>query len=452
MTFITMSKKELGRYEIIKRLIRKEINGTKAASLLRLSIRQVRRLKGRVKKYGAKGLLHESRGKSGHNRLGGEERGRIIKLLRQHYHDFGPTFASEKLAEDHHLKHDPKTIRQIMIDEELWKPEKKANGSIHREWRERKSAYGEMVQFDGSYEHWFENRGGSGEVCLLATIDDATGKLVRAEFADHEGVLPVFDFWQKYLDAHGRPRLIYLDKFSTYHQNQAVAFENGSTLTQFQRAMGELRIEVIPANSPQAKGRVERLFGTLQDRLIKELRLADISTIACANQFLEKVFIPKFNRKFAVAPRSDINLHQELSGRERSSLSGILSKQTARTIQNDFTLAFKSRWYQLTREQRVTVCKKDKVIIEEHTDGAILIRLRGKYLNYQVLPQRPARAVKPVWVLAASIKTKGGGVSPRRAKKPAPNHPWRQYAYAANKLAINKTKVGHFNFPESRTF
>src|SRR3989344_7369470 len=166
MTLITMSKKELSRYEVIKRLVRKEINGTKAAGLLHLSIRQVRRLKGRVKKNGARGLVHESRGKSGHNRLNGDERKKIVKLLHRRYHDFGPTFASEKLLEDHHLKHDPKTIRRIMIDEDLWKPQKKTNGSIHRQWRERKSAYGEMVQVDGSYEPWFEDRNGSGEVCL----------------------------------------------------------------------------------------------------------------------------------------------------------------------------------------------------------------------------------------------------------------------------------------------
>lgn len=445
-----MSKREINRYEIIRRLIRKEINGTRAASLLHLSVRQVRRLKGRVRKYGAKGLLHESRGKLSHNRLNQEEQGKIIKLLHQHYHDFGPTFASEKLSEDYHLKHDPKTIRRIMIDEELWRSQKKENGSTHREWRERKSAYGEMVQFDGSYEHWFEDRGGSGEVCLLAAIDDATGRLVKAVLADHEGVFPVFDFWQKYLSQHGRPSLIYLDKFSTYHQNQAVAFENGSTLTQFQRAMDELRIEAIPANSPQAKGRVERLFGTLQDRLIKELRLANISTIGPANQFLENVFIPKFNNKFAVAPRSDINLHQELSAGERNRLSGILSKQTERTVQNDFTFAFKNQWYQLTRQQSVTVCKKDKVVVEERTDGTILIRLRGKYLNYQMLPQRPARAVNPVWVLPASAQR--GNSQTKSSGQPSPNHPWRQYVQHQQQLTISKTKSGHFNFPESRTF
>ena len=442
MTLITMSKKELTRFEVIKRLARKEINGTKAAGLLHLSIRQVRRLKGRVKKDGARGLVHESRGKPGHNRLDGDEREKIVKLLHQRYHDFGPTFASEKLAEDHHFKHDPKTIRRIMMSEDLWQPQKKTNGSIHRQWRERKSAYGEMVQFDGSYEHWVEDRNGSGEICLLAAIDDASGRIVSAAFAGHEGVLPVFNFWQGYLSAHGRPTAIYLDKFSTYHQNQVVAFENGSTLTQFQRAMKELQIEVIPANSPQAKGRVERLFGTLQDRLIKELRLAGIATIPLANQFLKEVFIPKFNAKFAVTPRSTVNLHRPLSGKQRRGLSGILSKQTGRTVQNDFTFALKGQWYQLTRQQPVTVCRKDKVVVEEHTDGSLHVRSRGKYLNYQVLPQRPAREIRPVWVLTTSAKE--GRLAPR---KPAPSHPWRQY-----QLAVNKTNSGHFNFPESRTF
>lgn len=432
MTFITMTKREITRYEIIKRLIRKEINGTKAAGLLHLSIRQARRLKVRVKKCGAKGLIHNSRGKRGHNHLDDVERNKIVELLHHHYHDFGPTFAGEKLSEDHHLTHDSKTIRQIMIDEELWKPKKKKNGSEHREWRERKSAYGEMIQFDGSYAHWFENREGSSEVCLLATIDDATGKIVSAEFAGHEGVFPVFTFWQKYLVTHGRPQLIYLDKFSTYHQNQVQARENGNTLTQFQRAMDVLRIEVVPANSPQAKGRVERLFGTLQDRLIKELRLANISTVVSANQFLLEIFIPKFNHKFAVTPRSVVDLHQQLGAKERGELNGILSKQTDRTVQNDFTFSFNNRWYQLTKIQNVTVCKKDKVIVEERTDNTIHIRLRGKYLNYQVLPQRPERETKRPWILVS-----GGYQGNHSPKKPSSTHPWRQYRNTYPQTIIN---------------
>jgi transposase-like protein len=342
-------------------------------------------------------------------------------LLHRHYYDYGPTFASEKLATSHRLKRDPKTIRQIMIEQKLWQPKKKKNGSEYRAWRQRKANYGEMVQFDGSYEHWFENR--APQCCLLAAIDDATGRIIRAKFNQHEGVFPVFDFWLEYLEKHGKPRSIYLDKFSTYKMNQRVALENHDLKTQFERATAQLQIETISAHSPQAKGRVERLFGTLQDRLIKELRLSNISTLAAANEFLAKVFIPQFNTKFSVKPLSETNLHGQLALTERKQLKSIFSRQTERTIQNDFTLSFKNQWYQLTKEQPATVCKKDKIIVEEHIDGCIQIRLRGKYLNYQLLPVRPQKQVQP-WVLAATAQT------PKRHFAPA-------YSSVAN------TYVGH---------
>src|SRR3989338_7266337 len=199
MTLITMSAKELDRFQIIKKLIGKHVNGTETANLLRLSVRQVKRLKAKVIKSGAKGLIHGNRGQSGNHCLTERERDLIIKLLKERYFDFKPTFASEKLRENHYLDHDPKTICQIMINEGLLQPKRKEKISVHRAWRERRSHYGEMIQFDGSYEHWLENRGGTGELCLLAAIDDATGKLVSAKFAEHEGVFPVFCFWRDYL-------------------------------------------------------------------------------------------------------------------------------------------------------------------------------------------------------------------------------------------------------------
>lgn len=406
MTFlIPMSQKELSRYDIIKRLIRKEINCPKASDLLKLSTRQIRRLKASVKNNGAAGLVHGSRGKTGNRKIPTTKKKKIISLLREHYYDFGPTFANEKLRENHHIIHDPKTIRRIMINEGLWKPRaKKKNSNEHRQWRERKSSYGEMIQFDGSYEHWFEDRNKTGEVCLLAAIDDATGKVIRAQFDKDEGVFPVFAFWREYLLKQGKPRSIYLDKFSTYKMTQKTAIENHDLKTQFQRAMEELRIEPIFAHSPQAKGRVERLFNTLQDRLIKELRLNNISTIKEANCFLEETFIPFFNARFSVEPRTKTNLHAALSSKEQKQLSGIFSRQTPRVVQNDWTISFKNQWYQLTKDQPATVCKKDQVIIEEHLDKTTQIRLRGKYLNYLVLPERPKRQLQP-WVLAAAFKT-----------------------------------------------
>lgn len=403
MTFlIPMSQKELNRYDIIKRLIRKEINGHKAADLLRLSTRQIRRLKAKIKEYGAVGLIHGNRGKPSNHQIPIKEKKKIVSLLHRHYYDFGPTLAGEKLSEVHHLTRDPKTIRQIMINEKLWQPKTKRQKTEYRSWRQRKLGFGEMVQFDGSYEYWFEDR--ADKRCLLASIDDATGKIIKAKFGQHEGVFPVFNFWLDYLEKHGKPHSIYLDKFSTYQMTQKIALENHDLKTQFQRALEELHIEPIFANSPQAKGRVERLFGTLQDRLIKELRLNNISTIKDANEFLEKTFIPTFNTKFSVESKTRANFHTQLSLKEQKQLESIFSRQTPRTVQNDFTISFKNQWYQLTKGQPATVCKKDSVIIEERLDGTIQIRLRGKYLNYQVLPFRPKRQTQP-WILAATLKT-----------------------------------------------
>ncbi len=416
MTLITMSAKEIDRFQVIKKLIDKHLNGTKAAKLLSLSVRQIKRLKAKVIKFGPEALIHGNRGQESHHKLAEKEKKKIIVLLQKHYYDFGPTFAGEKLSEDHGLAHDPKTIRQIMIGEGLWKPREKRKASIHRSWRERRSCYGEMIQFDGSYEHWFEDRGTKS--CLLAAIDDATGQIVQAKFDEHEGVFPVFSFWKEYLSNNGQPRSIYLDKFSTYNINHKLAKENSDTLTQFERACEELHIESIKANSPQAKGRVERLFGTLQDRLIKELRLKNISTIVEANEFLEKIFIPKFNAKFSVVPKNRTNLHKQLTAEKLQNLTSIFSRQSKRTVLNDFTFSFQNQWYQLTKEQCVTVCKKDAVIIEEHLDHSIHVRLRGKYLNYKLLPKRPEKDIKiekSTWILPASIPV----------RRPPNNHPWR---------------------------
>lgn len=421
----TMSQKELDRYGIICRLIKKEINGTAAAELLRLSTRQTKRLKVKVKENGPAGLIHRNRNKPSNRRLPLSKRSPIIKLLRKHYYDFGPTLAAEKLSENHHLNHDPKTIRQIMIDEKLWQPRKKKNGEEHRSWRERKASYGELVQFDGSYEHWFEDRNGTGEVCLLAVIDDATGQLIEAKFDQDEGVFPVFGFWRQYLEKHGKPRNIYLDKFSTYKMGQKAALENHDLKTQFQRAMIELRIEPIFANSPQAKGRVERLFQTLQDRLIKELRLRNISTIEEANLFLVKIFIPQFNKRFSVQPRNETNLHTPLTSKEQKDLPGILARQIKKIVHNDFTVSFDKQWYQLVKEQPATVCKKDEVIAEEHLDGSVHFRLRGKDLNYEILPERPKKIKDIPWVLAAT----------KKAYVPPANHPWRKRFIHAKETA-----------------
>ena len=206
---ITMSKKEIDRLDIIKRLIRKDFNGTKASSLLNLSTRQVRTLKKKVKKNGAKGLIHGNRGKTSNRRISDVNRTEIVNLLKEKYHDFGPTLAAEKLKELHEIDHDPKTIRSIQITEGLWTVRKGKSKQEHREWRKRRDARGEMVQFDGSYHNWYESRGATNEQCILAAIDDATSTVVKGVFSIHEGVFPVFSFWNAYVRTIGKPRSIY---------------------------------------------------------------------------------------------------------------------------------------------------------------------------------------------------------------------------------------------------
>lgn len=415
---LTMSKQEIDRLDILNRLIRKELDGTHAAKLLQLSVRQIRRLKSAVKKKGAVGLIHGNRGRTGNHAVPEKERKKITMLLHKKYPDFGPTFAAEKLSELHGIIRDPKTIRTIQMAEGLWMPRKRKTISEHRDWRARKEVYGEMLQFDGSYHDWFEGRGATNEQCLLAAIDDATGRVMQAAFAEHEGVLPVMGFWKEYVVSYGKPRGIYLDKFSTYKVNHKVAAENPDVKTQFQRACTTLDIQPIFAHSPQAKGRVERLFDTLQDRLVKELRLAGISTVEEANRFLREIFLPKFNAKFSVQPASRTNLHRTLTVDEQKRLASILSRHTSRTVQNDFTFSFNNQWYQITETQSVAVSKKDIVTVEEHTDNTIHLRLRGKELNYTLLPMRPKKVTNTApWVLAATPVRTPAKLAPRQPQR-----------------------------------
>lgn len=407
-----MTIKELNRVSIIKKLLDKEVNGTSASELLKLSVRQVRRLKGKVRQFGPKALIHASRGKHSNRRMPEKERKTISDILKQKYPDFKPTFATEKLEQNHNIKRDPKTIRSIMIEEGLWTPRKKKQPEYHA-WRKRKDCYGEMLQFDGSYHRWVEDRG--EEWCLLAAIDDATGIPVKAKFDTDEGTFPVFKFWKEYTEQHGKPRSIYLDKFSTYKMNQKVAVENHETQTQFQRAMSQLGIEPITAHSPQAKGRIERLFNTFQDRLVKEMRLRNISTMEEANRFLKEEFLPGYKTKYAVEPESKTNLHQKLNQTEKKKLNSIFSKQTTRIVRNDFTVSFNNQWHQLEKEQPATVCKQDTILVEEWLDGTIHFSIRDKYLNTKIITERPQKIQKTNWIIPAK----------KRDYTPAANHPWR---------------------------
>jgi transposase len=384
--YIAMSTQEVRKHDIISRLADGKINGTEAAKLLGLGIRQIRRLKRKVEKGGIRSLIHASRGKPGNRRIPDEEKEKIAGIISEKYSDFGPTLATEKLEELDGIDRDVTTIRNIMIGKKIWKPKRKREEK-HREWRQRKACPGEMLQYDGSYEYWFGNM----KTCLLASIDDATGK-VCARFDEHEGIVPTFNFWRDYLETYGKPFSVYVDKFSTYSMNHKLAKENPDTLTQFERAMeSDLGITVIKANSPQAKGRIERLFRTLQDRLIKELKLRNIKTIGEANKFLAEEFVPKLNAKFMVEARNKTDLHKPLSKAEGNRMDSIFSRQYGRRVNNDFTISYKRSCYQLTKEQPVTVCKGDILTVEERMDGTISFCLRGKNLNHILLPEKPQR-------------------------------------------------------------
>lgn len=423
MNYLTMTQKEVTRHGIIQKLIDKEINGTVASKILKLSIRHIKRLKLKVASSGANGLIHQNRGKVSNRKIPKEEYDKIANILTEKYPDFGPTFAAEKLQENHDIDRDTKTIRSIMIEEELWKPNKKKKREYHS-WRQRKDCFGQMQQFDGSYHDWFEGRAEKPEYCLLASIDDATGIPTKAKFDDSEGVFPVFAFWKEYIQKHGKPKSIYLDKFSTYKMNQRVAIENHDTQTQFQRAMKQLGIDPISAHSPQAKGRIEKLFHTFQDRLVKEMRLRNIDTVPEANHFLETEFLPSYAKKYGVTPKNPTDLHQSLSETEIKNLDSIFSKQDMRVVRNDFTVSFKNQWYQLSDNQPVTVRKKDTIGVEERLDGTIHFSLRSKYLDYQIITERSKKVAPIPWVIPAK----------RTIYIPAVNHPWRQ-KFATPKLS-----------------
>jgi hypothetical protein len=274
-----------------------------------------------------------------------------------------------------------------------------------------------MQQFDGSYHYWLEDR--ARELCLLLSIDDATGRITKAKFDTNEGTIAVFKFWKEYFEEKGLPISIYLDKFSTYKINHPSAVDNKELMTQFQRAMNQVGVEPITAHSPQAKGRVERVFGTLQDRLVKEMRLAGISTMEEANKFL-KTYIPEFNKQFAVVPKKQADLHKPVNKEMKKKLPQIFSIQSHRKVNNDYTIMFNNKFYQLEEKQPTTVFKKDTVIVEEHLTGEVKISLKNKCLNYIVLPERPKKAIN---ISVAALTNR------KADYKPPVNHPWRKFTF-----------------------
>ncbi len=429
---ITMTKQEMTRYQVIKSLIDKNINIALAKERLNLSERQIKRLKQKVSVMGVKGVIHASRGKRGNRQTAKSLEKQIVALYKEKYPDFNLTHFSEKISENHGLSLKYGTVKNILICYGLYQSRKRKTVPLYFSQRQRKEYYGQMQQFDGSYHDWFEGRcldkNLEKEQCLLLSVDDASGKITHACFGKNESVQSVFLFWRQYLRLHGKPLSIYLDRFSSYKVNHKNAVDNRNFKTQFQRALNQLGIEMIFAYSPQAKGRVERMNKTLQDRLIKEMRLKEINNIKQANEFLQKEFIPEFNRRFAVVTQKPQDVHLSLTKKEKEDLDLVLCVQNKRMIKNDFTIHYKNRYFQLEEIQPLTLYKKDNIMVKE-SEGKIYLTRNDKILNFRELPTKPHK----------EIEVKLPAITPIKIPyKPPEDHPWRKF-----KISGSKTKSRH---------
>ena len=419
----TMTTRELDRLKVIHQVLQRKLTWPHAAAQLALSIRQIGRLCARVRTTGHTGLIHRLRGRpSNHHRRSGLLE-RALTLIRRHYPDFGPTFATEKLRERHHLVLSTETLRQGMIAAGLWTPRRPR--TPHRAWRPRRACPGELVQLDGSDHAWFEAR--APRCVLLLYIDDATSRLLDGAFVTVEDTVTLLRTTTTYLRRHGRPVAFYVDRDSIYRVNRQATIEeqlqDSAPLTQFTRAMTELGIEVIPAHSPQAKGRVERSFDTHQDRLVKELRLAGISDRERANRFLRTWYFPAHNQRYAVEPANPTDAHRPLL--PTHPLDAICSIQTTRIVERDFTLRLQNRFFQLLPDQPVRVRPKDTVLIEQRLDGTTHLRCKGRYLAFQVIAKRPPRRPR------LAVTTTPVVLRPRPGEHPPRTHPWKDPSYEA---------------------
>ena len=433
---LTMTTRELDTLRVVRNMLERKLTWREAAAQLRLSVRQVGRMCARVRLQGNGGIIHRLRGRPSNHQLASGRLARALELVKTHYPDFGPTFANEKLRERHRLILSTWTLRQGMLQVGLWRTRRRQEP--HRAWRPRRACVGELVQLDGSDHAWFEARG--PRCVLLIYIDDATSRILWGEFVAVEDTLTLLRTTKTYLQQQGRPVAFYVDKDSIYKVNRQASIEeqlqDSAPLTQFTRAMRELDIEVIPAHSPQAKGRVERSFDTHQDRLVKELRLARISDMSTANRFLHARYFPAHNRHFAIEPANSTDAHRSL--RASHPLDAILSVQTTRTVERDFTLRLQNRFFQLGPEQPVRVRPGATVLIEQRLDGTLHLRSQGRYLAFTPIA-KPTPRPSSVAARAPTISRQ-----PRRAYRPPRTHPWKDPSYFAllRRQAVAQARSG----------
>ena len=406
---IMFRQKELKRLHVIRKVLEKVLKQVEAAKILSLSYRQIQRCVKRVKVEGDQGIVHKLWGRVSNRRLADKVRERGIKLYQKRYKGFGPTLASEKLLEREGFEVSDETLRQWLLESGDWKRVRKKR--VHREWRERKEHLGEMVQMDGSHHDWLEGRG--PECVLMGYIDDATGQ-AYGRFYEYEGTMPAMDSFRGYMQRWGIPLSVYLDKHTTYKSPAKPTIEEElegiEPLSEFERALGELGVEVIHAHSAQAKGRIERLFGTLQDRLVKEMRLRGIKSLEEANGFLEEYW-PIYNRKFGVPARGKGDLHRSLA--KGLKVDNILCVKATRALRNDFTVAYNRKLYQIEDPIRAA-----RVKVHERLDGSIVILAKDRSLRYREILTRPEKEKKQ------PVRT-----GPKKTTIPPKDHYWRNFKF-----------------------
>lgn len=423
---LTMSNKEANRISVLDRLNRKEIKQKSAAEILGLSIRQIKRLIKIYRKVGVSGLTHGNRGKSSNCAIKQVEINNVLEIIKNNYVGFGPTLAHEKLTETNKISFSVETLRKAMINAGLWTDKKRKKMAIHQ-LRERRKCFGELVQIDGSPHRWFEDRGEAGT--LLVFIDDATSTLLWLEFCHSETTLSYFKATKGYLLKYGKPLSFYSDRDSVFRTN--FKGNNFYEPTQFTRAMGELSIKVICATTPQAKGRVERANQTLQDRLVKELRLRGINNIKEANEFMPE-FMDKFNQKFAVTPINDFNAHRPLTPIETLKINQILVVIEERVLSKNLTCQLNGQIYQIKTNNNGYALRKARIKIIKDSDNQTWIEYNHRKLDYTIAPKGLLAETEIIGskLINPKIDTFNNQATTTilaSNRKPAMNHPWRQY-------------------------
>jgi transposase len=436
---LEMSAKELSRLEVMQRLSEKRMSQKEAGRILDLSTRQIKRLLCAYRQQGATGLVSKHRGRKANNRLAAEVKRKALNLLKTKYQGFGPTLAHEKLIEKEKLQLSDESVRQLMITEGLWKARKAKKVVIHQ-LRERRACFGELVQIDGSPHDWFEGR---AEPCvLLVFIDDATGKLVQLLFVESESFFSYCQAAESYFRQFGKPVAFYSDKHGIFRVNMP-STGSRTDLTQFGRAMQQLDVDIICANSPQAKGRVERVIQTLQDRLPKELRLQGISDRMAGNAYLPE-FLADFNRRFAVEPRSSVDAHRPLTAKDN--LAHILTWQETRSLSKNLTLQFQKVVYQIQTDRPSYALRNAQVTVCVNAQEEITILYNGKTLPYSIYHQQAKQAE------IVSTKQLNQVLQPKRLPPtPAPDHPWRTYSKPLSKPRnVTPASAGDISSLENR--